>query len=251
MGFGDFLYSVGEVVESCIRWALGIVRPEPSEEPPSFKYLRRLVKRNLTVHEFLSLKLQVMFLAYLIMSLGLVILNVSALWLLLLGLLYLLYLRYVIVRNWEFFIDPVPYRFFYYTISLISLLAFLGYALLRKVATSIYYYYGYLLAVFLLVMGFRWYFKQRYGREYTYGTVEEIKGEAVKVFVHDDIAANVKPGYYWVDAVEDLKVGRVVKLLVEDRRFRGAVPTRILEVYFEEPPIQSSHTETKPKEETE
>lgn len=251
MSVEDVLYRIGEFVDSGIRKLIDFINPSPSEEPPSFRYLGRLVKKKFTAHEYLSLKLQLAFLSYLVLNLILLFIKAGPLWLVGVATVYFLYLRYTLVRNREFFVEHEPYRFFYYAISLTSFAIFLGYLGVRKIATSIYYYYAYLLVAFAIVMTFRWYFKQRYGREYTYGTVEEIKGEAVKVFVHDDIAANVKPGYYWVDAVEDLKVGRVVKLLVEDRRFRGAVPTRILEVYFEEPPIQSSHTEMEPKEETE
>ncbi len=138
--------------------------------------------------------------------------------------IYFLYLRYTLTRNREFFIEFQPYRFFYYSISTISFGAFLGYDLLRRIATSVYYYYTYLTLVVVAILAFRWYFKAKYGRDYTYGgVVEELRGGGLaRVSVHDDIAANVKPGYYWVDAVDDLEVGgRVVKLLIEDRKLRG------------------------------
>ncbi|ASJ11635.1 DUF2101 family protein [Thermococcus thioreducens] len=248
MSTEDVLYRIGEAVDSGIRRLVDFIHPSPSEEPPSFRYLGRLVKKRFTAHEYLSLKLQLAFLSYLIPNLILLFIKASPLWLVCVAVVYFLYLRYTLVRNREFFVEHEPYRFFYYAISLISLAVFLGYLVIRKIATSIYHYYAYLLAAFAVVMAFRWYFKQRYGRDYTYGVVEEIKGDAVRVFVHDDIAANVKPGHYWVDAVGDLEVGRVVKLIVGDRKLKGAVPVRIIEVYLTD---QSSQSSTEPKEETE
>ncbi|NJD98956.1 DUF2101 domain-containing protein [Thermococcus sp. LS1] len=245
MSLEDFLYNIGEAVDSGIHKLIEFINPSPSEEPPTFRYLTRLIKKDLTTHEFLSLKLQIAFLIYLLTNLAVLFLKLNPLWLVGIALIYFLYLRYLLTRNREFFIEPEPYRLFYYSISLISFGAFLGYSLIRKIATSIYHYYGYLVLVFIAVMTFRWYFKAKYGRDWTYGVVEEIREDVVKVFVHDDIAANVKPGRYWVDAVDDLEVGRVVKLIVEDRRLRGAVPTKIIEVYL------SSQTSTEPKEESE
>ncbi|NJE03781.1 DUF2101 family protein [Thermococcus sp. MV11] len=247
MGLEDFLYRIGESVYSAGAKVRAFLFPTPGERPPDFSLMKRLTKKPLTVHEFLSLRLQVAFLLYLFANLAMLLLRLNPIWIAVFGGLYFLYIRYTLAKNWSFFIDPEPYRAFYYGISAVTLAAFLGYTLVRRVATSVYYYYGYLLVVFAAVMAFRWYFKQRYGRDYTYGIVEEVKGDLVRVFVHDDIAANVKPGHYWVDAVEDLAVGRVVKLLVEDRKLRGAVPIRILEVYLG----QSSHISTEPKEETE
>nr|WP_240923457.1 DUF2101 family protein [Thermococcus sp. 18S1] len=246
------MYLVGYLTERCIiRFKIilkSILLPTPSENPPEFKFIRKLTKTPLTIHELLSLRLQIMFLLYLLVNLGALLLTNNPLYIIGLGILYLLYIRHDITQYKEFFIEVSPYRVFYYSIFAISFGAFLGYIVLKQIATSVYYYYGYLVIVFAVVMAFRWYFKQKYGRDYTYGVVEEIKGDVVKVFVHDDIAANVKPGHYWVDAVEDLEIGRVVKLIVEDRKLKGAVPTRIIEVYLTD---QSSQSSTEPKEETE
>ena len=248
MSVEDVLYGIGESVDSGIRKLTDFVNPSPSEEPPNFRYLQKLVKKRFTPHEYLSLKIQLAFLSYLILNLILLFIKASPLWLVGVAVVYFFYLRYTLVRNKEFFVDYEPYRFFYYAISAISFAVFLGYLMIRRIATSIYYYYAYLLVAFAVVMAFRWYFKQKYGRDYTYGVVEEIKGDLVRVFVHDDIAANVKPGHYWVNAVEDLEVGRVVKLIVEDRKLKGAVPVRIIEVYLTD---QSSQSSIEPKEETE
>ncbi|NJE11194.1 DUF2101 family protein [Thermococcus sp. MAR1] len=248
MSVESFLYRLGDAVYSIGGRIWGFLMPFPSEHPPTSRCLKKVVKKPLSPHELLSLRLQLAFLNYLIINLILLFLKPSPLWLVGVAVVYFLYLRYTLVRNREFFIDPKPYQAFYYGISAVTLAAFLGYTLVRRVATSVYYYYSYLLVVFAAVMAFRWYFKEKYGRDYTYGVVEEIKGDVVRVFVHDDIAANVKPGHYWVDAVEDLEVGRVVKLVVEDRKLKGAVPVRIIEVYLTD---QSSQTPTEPKEEAE
>ena len=248
MSMGDILYRMGEAVDSGIWWLRGLVLPAPSKNPPSFRYLRRLIRRNLTVHEFLSLTLQLAFVLYLIINLTLLLLRASMLWILLIAPPYFLYIRYILVRNREFFLEPEPYRMFYYWISTISFVSFAGYVVIRRVATTVYYYIGYLTVILGVILLFRYYFKSRYGRDWTYGTVEEVRGDIARVFVHDDLAANVKPGYYWVDAVPDAEPGRVVKLLIENRTLKGAVPVRILEVYLID---QSSQTEAEPKEEVE
>lgn len=251
MGFDDLLYSLGEAVERFAHKAMGTVReiasPGRHEKPPEFGLLRRIVRKNLTPNEFLSLKLQVILLVYLVLSLLVTVFMKSPLYLLILFLGEFLYIRYLILRNWDFFLDPEPYRFFYYWISSIAFLSFMGYLILRRFAPNVYYYYSYLIAVLVAVLVFRHYFKSRYGRDYTYGVVEEVKNDVMRVFVHDDLAANIKPGHYWVPVVPDAEPGRVVKLLLEERTLRGAVPTRVLEVYLD----QSSQISTEPKDETE
>ncbi|AJC71857.1 hypothetical protein X802_06545 [Thermococcus guaymasensis DSM 11113] len=247
----DLFYSIGEAVEELFQKVVNevkeIVRPTPARSPPDFRILRRLVRRDITIHELLSLKLQLVFITYLLLSLMIVLASLTPLLLLALFFIEVLYIRYLVKKNWDFFTDPRPYYFFYSILSVISFLAFLGYLLLRRFATNVYYYYGYLIGVLIVVLLFRWYFKEKYGRDYTYGIVEEVKGDLVRVFVNDDLAANVKPGRYWVPAVPDAEQGRVVKLLVEERTLRGSVPVRIIEVYLG----QSSHTSTLPNEDTE
>ena len=250
MAFDDVLYSIGTAVE---RFARNVYRaffevlfPSPSPNPPKFKLLGRFVKRNLTVHEFLSLSLQLLLLSYLVLSTVAVWLRSWAL----LGALFVfefLGVRYVIQKYREYLIESESYRFFYYGISLLAFLAFAGYMLIREFWPGLYHYYLYLLLVSLAVLAFRWYFKRTFGRDYTYGVVEELKGDLVRVFIHDDISANVKPGFYWLPAVPDAEPGVVVKILVEDRAFRSARPVRIIEVYLS----QSSQSSTEPKKATE
>ena len=244
----DFLYRIGELVDSGVKKLVALIKPSPSvKNPPNFKYLGRLVKGNLTPHEFISLKLQLAFLIYLALNLVMLFIRASPFWIVGIAVIYFLYLRYILVTNREFLVEYKPYRFFYCGISVISFAIFLGYLLVREIATTLYYYYAYLIVAFALVMGFRWHFKRTFGRDYTYGVVEEVKNDMVRVFIHDDIAANVKPGYYWLPIVPDAEPGRVVKVLVEDRAFRSARPVRIIEVYLS----QSSQSSTEPKNATE
>jgi len=248
MGIEDILYNLGELVYSAGEKVRDFILPRPSERTPSFNFLRKLVKRDLTPHEYLSLKLQLLLLGYLALNLIVLLLRASLLWLVLFGIGYFMEVRYIFQKYASFFLDVAPYKVFYYGIGALSFVAFVGYAIFRQFTTVVAYYYGYLIVVFVGVLIFRWYFKQRFGRDYTYGIVEEVKNDLVRVFVHDDIAANVKPGYYWVERVQDAEPGRVVKLLLEDRKLRGAVPSRILEVYLED---QSSQTSSEPKNESE
>jgi len=252
MGLSDFLYSLGEGVERLIRGIktalLELLFPGPREEPPSYPISTRVVrKRKLTVHELISLHLQLVFLAYLTFGAVSLFLPFGPYVFVAVSVVYFLHLRVLFRRYGNLLLDPNPYRFFYLGVSAIAFLAFLGFMLLRRFAPGVYYYYGYVAVVTGAVLLFRWYFKYRYGRDYTHGIVEEVRGDLVRVFINDDIAANIKPGHYWVPAVPDAEVGRVVKVLLEERFMKGAVPVRILEVYLS----QSSHTETEPKEASE
>lgn len=244
MAVEDFLYGVGEFVEGIARSARGFLFPVPSEEPPKMSLLKRLVRRKLSVHELLSLELQLTFIVYLLLAL-VAVLKSSPTAFLAISALYFLTIRYTLLRNMRFFIEFEPYRAFYYSLSGVAFFAYGGYLLLRRYASGVYYFYGYLVALFIGVALFRRLFRSRYGREWTYGVVEEVKGSLVKISTHDDVRANVKPGAYWVEAAGDVEVGDVVKVLVEERPLRGAVPRKILEAY------KSSETSTEPKEETE
>lgn len=247
MSFDEFLYSIGESVERIVSAVRSFIFPEPSENPPSFGFTGRFVKSNVTLHELFSLHLQLCFLLYLFLNFALVFLTKNPLWLIVVAAPYFLYLRYLLRRYGDFLLDKKPYQVFYAVLSALSFLAFFGYSLVRLYAGGIVYVYLYILSVAALVLIFRWYFKRTFGRDYTYGVVEEVKNDVIKVFVHDDIAANVKPGHYWLPAVPDAEPGRVVKVLVEDRTFRSARPVRIIEVYLP----QSSQSSTEPKNATE
>jgi len=253
MDFTEFLYRVGLAFEKAARESLSVIvsffLPKPRKNPPEPGFLRRLLKKGLTAHELISLEIQLIILSYLAASLFTVLLG----WACAFGVITIFSffaLRYVVLSNREFIIDFPAYRFFYCGLFALSAVSFAGYLLLRAVLRGVYYYYAYIIGVLAVVLVFRRIFRSRYGRDYTYGIVEEVKNDLVRVFVHDDIGANVKPGRYWVPAVPDAEPGRVVKLLLEDRTMRGAVPARILEVYLEDLD-QSSQTETEPKEEME
>lgn len=252
MDFAEFLYSLGgEFVESLFSRIKNAVKsfvfPERSQEPPQFRFLSRIVRQDFSVHESLSMLLQLVFLGYLIAGVVVVYLG-KFLTLIILSVFYFLVLRFILIRYSDYVLDFEAYRVFYLVVSAIAFVSYTGYVFLRRLSLKPYWYYAYLGVIGFGVILFRYYFKSRYGRDYTYGIVEEVKNDLVRVFVHDDIAANVKPGYYWVPAVPDAELGVVVKLLVEERVFRSARPVRILEVYMDD---QSSQTETEPKDETE
>jgi len=235
----ELFYRVGEFVESAWGKIRESINPTPQENPPNFKLLGRVVKRKVTVHELLVLKLQLAFVSYLLLALLLVVFLPNELYFIALTAVYFVYLRAIFRKYKEFFIEYKPYQVFYYSISAIGFLAFFGYLLLKRFALDIYYSVGYLVFVSVVVVMFRFYFRSKYGRNWTYGVVEEIKENVVKISAHDDIRANVKPGEYWVDKVSDVEIGRVVHVLVEERAFRGAVPIKIIEVYLSDQPSSS------------
>ncbi|HID60721.1 MAG TPA: DUF2101 domain-containing protein [Hadesarchaea archaeon] len=74
-------------------------------------------------------------------------------------------------------------------------------------------------------------FRFKYGRNFTYGTVEQTKGRRATICVGYDICSNVKAGLYPVESFIRVKRGDIVKLSVEKPMFglRGAKVGVILE----------------------
>lgn len=74
-------------------------------------------------------------------------------------------------------------------------------------------------------------FKLKYGRDYTYGEVQEIKGEKAMVKIGYDIRSNVKHGIYLLESPSGLKPGDEVKIAVDRSIFglKGSRPATILE----------------------
>lgn len=58
-------------------------------------------------------------------------------------------------------------------------------------------------------------FRLKYGRNFTYGTVEEIRGKRAVVRISYDICSNVKSGLYVVESFAKIKRGDLVKISVE------------------------------------
>ncbi|WP_297464336.1 DUF2101 family protein [Thermococcus sp.] len=251
MDIGGLLYRIGEGAEKLWRRMadaiMEVVRPRPSQVPPGLRLTRRLVRNRFTVHEWMSLHLQLVFFAYLLGGFLLAVLTGDPLLVLVFSVPFSLYLRWFLGKYREFLIDSESYWAFYRGIFLLVFAGLEGYCVLKRIGGRIEYYYAFVGVVALMVALFRHHFRHRYGRDYTYGIVEEVKNDLVRVFVYDDIAANVRPGYHWLPAVPDAEPGRVVKILVEERTLRSARPVRIIEVYLD----QSSQTETEPKEATE
>ena len=252
MGLGEVLYRLGEKSERVFSTLLfiisSIITPRAIQKVPNFPLSTRLVmKKGYTIHEVISLHLQLSFLVYLGVNAVAIFLSNSFFTISVLGLVYLLYLRWIFGSYGHYLVDPKPYVFFYGGVSTIAFLSFLGFVFLREQKAELRYYYIYISIVIIIILVFRWYFRHAFGRDYTYGLVEDVKKDLLRVFVHDDIGANVKPGYYWVPAVPEAEPGRIVKLLVEERFMRSSVPVRVLEVYLN----QSSQTETEPKAEAE
>ncbi|ASJ16871.1 hypothetical protein A3L04_07185 [Thermococcus chitonophagus] len=235
-----------EVLDRIGYWTQKIIKafkfflfPKPLERPP------KIGLKKYTAHETFSLCLQLVFILYLITGVLMIILKTQIYTLLSLCIVSYLIIRFILISGTNFVINVPAYRFFYYGLMGISSVAFIGYSLIRDIKSSLIYLYGFIGGITVVVLAFRGYFKAKFGRDYTYGVVEEVKGDLAKVFVHDDISANVKPGYYWVTCNIEVKPGDLVKIAVENRPLRGAIPKGIIEV------LQSSQTRTEPKAEIE
>ncbi|RLF80498.1 DUF2101 domain-containing protein, partial [Thermococci archaeon] len=141
MDLDGIMYKIGEIAEAftgkLIQWIKEIVNPSPSQKPPRFKFLKKLIKRELTVHELLSLNLQLSFIFYLLLALLLVVLFGNELYLTIISVAYFIYLRYILIKNRDFFVEVEPYRFFYYGLTAIGFLSFLGYLLIRRFAKNV------------------------------------------------------------------------------------------------------------------
>ncbi len=74
-------------------------------------------------------------------------------------------------------------------------------------------------------------FRVRYGRSYTYGTVEKLKGSKVVVKTNYDIKSNIKQGTHLLETIEDVEPGDDVKVKVERNvlGLKGSEPKTVLE----------------------
>jgi uncharacterized membrane protein len=73
-------------------------------------------------------------------------------------------------------------------------------------------------------------FKKKYGRDYTFGKVIDIKNNTIKVKVNYDLRSSVKPGIYIFEKRLEAKKGDILKLKTE-RSFlnlRGSKVTEVL-----------------------
>jgi uncharacterized membrane protein len=73
-------------------------------------------------------------------------------------------------------------------------------------------------------------FKKKYGRDYTFGKVIDIKNNIIKVKVNYDLRSSVKPGVYIFEKRLEAKKGDILKLKTE-RHFlnlRGSKVTEVL-----------------------
>lgn len=73
--------------------------------------------------------------------------------------------------------------------------------------------------VIALVLGGFAAFKLRYGRDYTYGVVEEVRGGKAAVRIGYDLRSNVKSGLYFLDSLARVGRGDLVKVGVERSGF--------------------------------
>jgi uncharacterized membrane protein len=71
-------------------------------------------------------------------------------------------------------------------------------------------------------------FKKKYGREYTFGKVIEVKDDLVKVKVNYDICSSVKPGLHYF-RYKNVKEGDVVKLRTQ-RGFFTITGSKVVEI---------------------
>lgn len=74
-------------------------------------------------------------------------------------------------------------------------------------------------------------FRVKYGRNYTYGTVKEVKESKAVVKINYDIKSNVKNGLYLLDSLKEVQPKDEVKIGVNRSMWglRGSEPTAILE----------------------
>ncbi|MEM2617958.1 MAG: DUF2101 family protein [Candidatus Hadarchaeales archaeon] len=90
------------------------------------------------------------------------------------------------------------------------------------------FYYSPFLALCFLLVSFTL-FRVKYGRDWTYGTVESVQGRTVSVRVGYDIRSNVGAGLHVLQAPFKVRKGERVKLRVE-RPFLGLRGSRVVSI---------------------
>lgn len=144
---------------------------------------------------------------------------------------YLIYLTQTQVKE-AFDRDYTAYRAFVgLSIGVSILLVFMeiivkGFLLmsLQNLIISIVLIVGVIFGSFII-------YRVRYGRDFTYGTVEETKKSKVAVKLNYDIKSNVTPGLYFLESLVDVGAGDEVKVKVDRSLLglRGAEPTMVEE----------------------
>jgi uncharacterized membrane protein len=143
---------------------------------------------------------------------------------------YLVYLAATQLKQ-AFERDYPAYRSFVgFMLAMVWIFVGFRYLPIEFTLESIYMYLIFPLALFGLVATAFVAFRLKYGRNFTYGTVEEVQGRRAVVRVGYDICSNVKAGLYTVESFIKVRRGDLVKLSVERPLLglRGAKITAIL-----------------------
>jgi len=187
--------------------------------------------------EYVMLKVQILILALFGSAVVLVFFSVGILPLILLLSLLSLCLVYLTATQLRvaFERDFPAYRSFVAMIlilvwALVGIRYLLVEPLLEISPASVYRLMILVISIVGLVLGSFAVFKLKYGRDYTYGIVEEVRGGKAAVRIGYDICSNAKSGLYFLDSLIRVKRGDRVKVWVERSAFglRGSRPKAIL-----------------------
>lgn len=178
-----------------------------------------LEKRHIELKDYVVLKTQVATLIFLISAVVFVFGMLSARVLIILFIVFGTYsLHLTLVQLKEYFSDDYPaYRSFFLSYIAISILLVVVKSV--KPVTNVFFPSFHLLLLSMIsVFVVSIHFKQKYGRNYTFGRV--IKGgNNITVKVNYDLCSSVKPGAYTFENKTNAKEGDTVKLLVESSMF--------------------------------
>lgn len=172
-------------------------------------------ERGVEAKDYLVLKIQICALAFLLFSVLYIFRFVSFKFFFLAALAaggYAAYLLFSTVRSY-FAEDFAAYRdFFMSYLSASALLVLINYK--KPVLGFSFPYLHLVLFSLAYIVAFSYFFRKKYGREYTFGRVIESNG-LLKVKVNYDIRASVKPGIHVFENKLNAKKGDIVKLRVE------------------------------------
>jgi len=211
-----FYYAIGIVIWS-IKFSRSLGRRVGTKT--NIKLYQYFERRNVELKDYVVLKTQVTTLIFLMSAVVFVFGYLSTRILAFLFIVFGSYSLYLtLVQLKEHFSDDYPaYRVFFLSYLAISVLL-VAVKFVKPAVNVGFPFFHFLLLSMGSVAGVSFFFKRKYGRNYTFGRV--IKGgDSITVKVNYDLRSSIKPGVHTFENKTNAKEGDIVKLLVESSRF--------------------------------
>jgi uncharacterized membrane protein len=214
-----FLHRVFYYVLGVLIWLIKVSRSGAKWLNDNVKIYQYFERRNIELRDYVVLKAQVATLIFLVSAVVFVFellsIRVLAFLFIVFG-SYSLYLALVQLKG--YFSDDYPaYRAFFLSYLAISVLLIIV-KFVKPTVDFVFPFFHFLVLSAVSVVVVSYLFKQKYGRNYTFGKVVK-DGDFITVRVNYDLRSSVKRGVHTLENKTDAKEGDVVKLLVEASGF--------------------------------